>query len=148
MVPFQPSGDKPIYCRECFGPKVRTSGKSFILEIFSGLCLGKFFCYPYTLGPSGKLFHGTTGKQIQHEDRRVRVRHSAFANRSFILEGKMSCRLQLISCQVVHGASTSISSILRICGIPRDDRTTTQQADTTHAGILSKQVTCLSFYLQ
>jgi len=25
MVPFQPSGEKPVYCRECFVPKPRTN---------------------------------------------------------------------------------------------------------------------------
>ena len=24
-VPFRPSGDKPVYCRECFVPKARTN---------------------------------------------------------------------------------------------------------------------------
>jgi len=36
---------------------------------------------------------------------------------------RMSCGLQFISYQVVHGALASISSILRLSGIPRDDRT-------------------------
>lgn len=25
MVPFQPSGDKPVYCRDCFKPQARNS---------------------------------------------------------------------------------------------------------------------------
>lgn len=42
--------------------------------------------------------------------------HSAFASRTFIPTDS-----SLSTDQVVHGASASISSILRICGIPRDD---------------------------
>ena len=65
------------------------------------------------------------------------LRHSAFASRTFIPAGRMSCGLQLISCQVVHGASASISSILRISGIPRDDRTTNSSSrsnNLVHSG--------------
>jgi len=36
MVPFQPSGEKPVYCRECFVPQHVTTGKSFDVENFLG----------------------------------------------------------------------------------------------------------------
>jgi CxxC-x17-CxxC domain-containing protein len=43
MVPFQPSGEKPVYCRECFVLQHVATGKSLIVETFLGLMsLGGF----------------------------------------------------------------------------------------------------------